>query len=131
MTKYTIESGTERFLSVARAVADESRTRALMALRRQELCVCQIVELLGLAPSTVSKHMSILKQAGLVRLRKDGRWVYYRLVYREGDADVDEALTWLSRSLARDPVIREDTRRLKEILKISPEELCREQAAMR
>jgi DNA-binding transcriptional ArsR family regulator len=131
MTKYAIESGTERFLSVARAVADESRTRALMALRRQELCVCQIVELLGLAPSTVSKHMSILKQAGLVRLRKDGRWVYYRLVYREGDADVDEALTWLSRSLARDPVIREDTRRLKEILKISPEELCREQAAMR
>jgi len=131
MAKYRSGSRTEQFLSVARAVADETRARALMALRGRELCVCQIVELLRLAPSTVSKHMSILKQAGLVRLRKEGRWVYYRLVDREGAPDVDEALSWLSRSLARDPIIKEDSGRLREILRVSPEELCRTQAPPR
>jgi DNA-binding transcriptional ArsR family regulator len=45
-----------------------------------ELCVCQVTEVLQLAPSTVSKHMSILRQAGLVEARKEGRWIYYRLV---------------------------------------------------
>jgi len=67
------------FMAIAKALADESRTRVLMFLRGGELCVCQIVEMLGLAPSTVSKHMAILHQARLVESRKDGRWTYYRL----------------------------------------------------
>ncbi|TFG44900.1 MAG: ArsR family transcriptional regulator, partial [Candidatus Brocadiia bacterium] len=54
------------FLSITKALADESRVRTLMALDGRELCVCQITELLGLAPSTVSKHMAILTQARLV-----------------------------------------------------------------
>lgn len=60
------------FMSVIKALADENRARILLALGGRELCVCQIVELLGLAPSTVSKHMSILKQARLVDGRKQG-----------------------------------------------------------
>ena len=71
-------------LAVLKALADETRVRALMALRRRELCVCQLVELLGLAPSTVSKHMSILKQARLVESRKEGRWMFYRLAQAGG-----------------------------------------------
>ena len=51
------------FMAVLKALADENRVRAVAALRGRELCVCQIVELLGLANSTVSKHMAILKQA--------------------------------------------------------------------
>ena len=53
----------------------------------RELCVCQIVELLGLAPSTVSKHLAILKQARLVDSRKEGRWMFYRLA--DEDAPVE------------------------------------------
>ena len=66
------------FMAIAKALADENRVRLLLALQKQELCVCQLIELMGLAPSTVSKHMSILKQARLVEARKQGRWVYYR-----------------------------------------------------
>ena len=44
-----------------------------------ELCACQITELFGLAPSTMSKHLSILYQAGLVDSRKEGRWIYFRV----------------------------------------------------
>ena len=59
------------FLNIIRAIGDENRLRAIMALRTGELCVCQIVELLQLAHSTVSKHMSILKQAGLVAFAQE------------------------------------------------------------
>ena len=65
-------------MAVIKALADENRVRVLLALGAGELCVCQIVELLGLAPSTVSKHLSILKQARLVESRKEGRWMFYR-----------------------------------------------------
>ena len=60
------------FMTVIKALAEENRVRVVLALRERELCVCQIVELLGLAPSTVSKHLSILYQAGLLESRKDG-----------------------------------------------------------
>ena len=45
----------------------------------EELCACKLVERLGLAQSTISHHMSVLRQAGLVSARKDGLWVYYTL----------------------------------------------------
>lgn len=57
------------FMAIAKALADENRVRLLLALQKQELCVCQLIELIGLAPSTVSKHMSILRQARLVEAR--------------------------------------------------------------
>jgi DNA-binding transcriptional ArsR family regulator len=112
------------FLLVAKALADNNRLRALLALRGRELCVCQIVELLALAPSTVSKHLAILEQARLVERRKDGRWVHYRRPAGRASEPVNDALRWLDRSLANDPAVREDTKRLREILKIPAEELC-------
>lgn len=115
-------------LAVAKALADENRLRALVALRGRELCVCQIVELLELAPSTVSKHMSILKKACLVEGRKDGRWMYYRLADDGVPPAARRAIEWACDSLKREPQIREDTGRLKHILKLDPEELCRRQA---
>ena len=65
--------------NITRALADENRIRILAALEVRELCVCQITELLRLAPSTVSKHLLLLRHAGLIDSRKDGRWIYYRL----------------------------------------------------
>jgi ArsR family transcriptional regulator len=61
-------------IDIAKALSDASRVRTLMFLRGGELCVCQIIEMLGLAPSTVSRHMNVLQRAGLVRARKQGRW---------------------------------------------------------
>jgi len=117
------------FMGVLRALADESRVRVLVALHKRELCVCQIVELLGLANSTVSKHMAILKQARLVDSRKEGRWIYYRLADEDVPPEAAEATELVIRSLAKDDAIRQDARSLKEILKIDPEELCRRQSA--
>ncbi len=113
------------FLYITKALADSNRLRALCALQEQELCVCQIIELLGLAPSTVSKHMSILRQARLVDSNKQGRWIYYRLGREDAPIEVKKALTWVLDSLAKSDVIQNDARRLKEILKIDPEVLCK------
>ena len=112
------------FMSVVKALGDENRVRALLALRESELCLCQIIEFLDLAPSTVSKHMSILKQARLVDTRKSGRWVLYRLAGNKSAPEVQEAIAWLCKSLSKDTLVRRDERRLKEILKIDVTVLC-------
>ena len=115
------------FMNITKALADENRVRTLMALRKGELCVCQITELFGLAPSTVSKHLSILFQAGLVESRKDGRWIYYRLPGRKAPVVVREALDWVEKALADSPHVLKDDQQLKNILKQDPAELCKRQ----
>jgi DNA-binding transcriptional ArsR family regulator len=112
------------FLNVTKALSDESRVRTLMSLRRGELCVCQITEMLGLAPSTVSKHMAILVQAGLVDFRKEGKWHYYRLPGEKASQPVKEALQWMQSVLIKSPVITADIKRLKEILKKDAKVSC-------
>jgi len=114
-------------MSVARALADSNRARSLLALRGRELCVCQIIALLGLSPSTVSKHLSILEQAGLVERRKEGRWAYYHLRDREVSPQVRGALRWVMTSLDGDAEIAADARHLKDVLRIDPEKLCSRQ----
>jgi ArsR family transcriptional regulator, arsenate/arsenite/antimonite-responsive transcriptional repressor len=113
-------------LAITNALADESRIRALIALTRGPLCVCQIAELLQLAPSTVSKHLSILRQGGLVTAQKKGRWIFYSLP-EEPEASARRAIEWLRDALKTDARIREDAVRLKIILKEDPEEICRRQ----
>ena len=114
-------------LAITNALSDEGRVRTLAACFEGELCVCQVTELLGLAPSTVSKHLSILKQAGLVESRKEGRWIYYRLPGEEISEVVQTALTWLRSCVGKDKRIIEDRKRLKQILCTDPEELCLKQ----
>jgi DNA-binding transcriptional ArsR family regulator len=118
------------FLAVTSALSDPNRVRVLMALRtRGELCVCQIVELLELAPSTVSKHLSLLYAAGLLDGRKQGRWMYYRLPDAGGPDDAKAALRWATAALKDDPAVRADADRLDRILRDTPEDLCKRQTA--
>lgn len=89
--------------------------------------MCQITELLQLAPSTVSKHMSILRQADLVESRKDGRWSYYRLSLKHAPAAVAAMVNTLTAELATDARWQRDREAVQEILALDPEELCRRQ----
>jgi len=118
----------QSFVTVASALGDPSRARVLMALRHGELCVCQITELLRLAPSTVSKHLATLKQAGLVESRKEGRWIHYRLSGKDAAAEVRDALRWVRARLIHDEAIQRDDMTLRSILACDREELCRRQS---
>jgi ArsR family transcriptional regulator, arsenate/arsenite/antimonite-responsive transcriptional repressor len=114
-------------VSIAKALSDENRVRIVGMLDGRELCVCQVIELLALAPSTVSKHLSILKQARLIDGRKDGRWMYYRLADDDAPRAAHDALRWTLQTLKGDKRIRDDATRLKQILAMDPEVLCSQQ----
>lgn len=114
----------EKTLTIAKALADGNRMRVIAVLmENDELCVCQITEMLQLAPATVSRHMSVLQNARLVRSRKEGRWVYYRLM----DTFPGLLRHWLMASLADSPEVAADRHNLLSILSCEPDDLCRHQ----
>ena len=117
-----IVSDLDLSVSIARALGHSARLRTVAALRTGELCVCQITEILTLAPSTVSAHLKELKQAGLVNERKEGKWVYFALV-----EDPVIAL-WIEASLSPlsdDPQIAADAHLVAELRRLPVEDLCR------
>jgi ArsR family transcriptional regulator len=125
--RYIAKYGTNSLGGIAavfRALGDESRARILMSLVEGELCVCRIIGLLDLAPSTVSKHLQILKTAGLIECRKDGRWIHYRLS-EDGRSAASEIIDLMKTALKEDPLIRNDKNRLKQLKREDPERLCR------
>jgi len=115
------------FMNITKALSDQNRVRVLLALKGRELCVCQIIELLGLAPSTVSKHMYILRNAKLVESRKEGLWMHYRLSDKPA-LGIRKAIEWVCTTLETDEKIKQDTALLKKILNMDPEEICRRQS---
>jgi DNA-binding transcriptional ArsR family regulator len=105
-----------QFMEIASALGDESRVRLLMALGNREICVQHLVELLGLAPSTVSKHLSLLRHAGLVEQRKQGRWIFYRRADANAPAAVRNTYSYLQHCVGLKPEIKADYARLAEII---------------
>lgn len=69
----------EELVNVFKAFSDETRLRILKLLEHGELCVCDLVAALEMVQPKVSFHLAILKEAGLVRDRKDGKWTHYKL----------------------------------------------------
>lgn len=98
----------KKTIRIAKALTDPNRLRALAALRQGELCVCQLIELLGLVPSTVSKHMSILRDAELVEGEKRGKWMYYSLPPKKSNPAVSAILKWVIDQIENDSVVMRD-----------------------
>ncbi len=72
-------SRTERAIELFHALSDETRLEIIELLRKGERCVCELTDTLDAAQSRLSFHLRVLKDAGIVRDRKDGRWVHYEL----------------------------------------------------
>jgi len=66
-------------LPIFKALSDETRLRILALLRDGEVCVCDMAETLGMTQPNISFHLSMLKEAGLIKDRKHGRWIHYSL----------------------------------------------------
>lgn len=112
-------------LEILKALADRNRLRIVTALRRyDELCACQITELLQVTGATASRHLSILQKAGILDSRKEGRWIYYRLATLEG---ADALFSWVEKSCSAEELFIEDRQALEKIVGIGREELCRMQ----
>lgn len=109
---------------IAGALSDENRLKALAALASGELCLCQLVTHLQLAPSTVSKHMDLLFKAGLVSRRKQGRWHYFQLASGSESPAVHQALNWCLPHLENHNQHLPTRQKLKQLRKMPLEQAC-------
>ncbi len=116
------KSGTtmEKTLKMTKALADKNRLRVVMFLiAQEELCVCQITEMLELATATVSRHMSLLQSVHLVKSRKEGRWMYYSL----SNTFPPLLMHWIKDELLLSEENIKDIEKLQKILLCNPEDL--------
>jgi ArsR family transcriptional regulator len=93
---------------VLKAAGDRNRLRILKMLGGRKMCVCELTAVLGITQPSVSRHLRMLKDAGLVQVERDGQWINYRLNNETGDGFVRDMLTLVDRWLGDDPQILED-----------------------
>jgi len=105
-----------------KAIADESRLRILGMLKGKTLCVCEIAEVLGLAQSTVSRHLKILEESGLVHREKDGLWVAYSLPSTPSGSLQEKVLDLVREVLDEDPLVSRDRLNAEQV---DREVICR------
>jgi ArsR family transcriptional regulator, arsenate/arsenite/antimonite-responsive transcriptional repressor len=111
------------FIKVMKALSDANRVKILKLLEQRSLCVCEIQAVLGLAQPTVSKHLKVLEEAGLVTFFKEGLWVHYRLTDGRDSPYAATMLGNLRHWLSEDPQILELVQ--KSLPFVRREEVCR------
>ena len=116
--------GLRDYESVLKATADPTRARILKILEGGEMCVCQVIAVLSLGQSTVSKHLFLLRSAGLIKDRRDRKWVYYSLDRGTDSPYAGRMLRNLREWLSDDPVIAKDRERAVLARTIGPIAIC-------
>lgn len=106
---------------VFKALSDKNRIRIIKMLQQKPMCVCELADALGLAMSTVSKHLTILRDAELIDDLKDGKWVDYSLSKSSKSSCAKELLRCMSRWLNEDGTVKAD---IKKAGKISRKDIC-------
>ncbi len=100
-----------------KALSDTTRVRIVALLDgREELCVCELVEALGVPQYSVSRHLSVLKAAGIVADWRQGKWMHYALDARLSKEERDIVSAVCARA-RQNPVTRQDRRRLERCLR--------------
>jgi ArsR family transcriptional regulator, arsenate/arsenite/antimonite-responsive transcriptional repressor len=102
-------------IKIFKALSDTNRLRILKMLEIRPLCVCEIREVLQLATSTVSKHLSILRDADLIVDDKQGKWVNYSLNSNANQNYVNQLIPSIGEWLKTDEVIRGDADKVKTV----------------
>jgi len=116
----------KRELTVFKALSEETRLRILVLLSERELCVCQLESALGLSQVKVSRHLSVLRNAGLVNDRREGLWVFYSLA-KPGN-ELERAIHRILRSyFKKDGSFKDDLANMRKCINVPLEELssCR------
>lgn len=100
---------------VFKSLSDVNRIRILKMLEIRPLCVCEITEVLALATSTVSKHLSILRDAGFIMDEKVGKWVYYRLNPSRTDSYAGQLMPLLARWQPNNEIVQKDVEKVNSV----------------
>lgn len=100
---------------IFKALSDPNRLRILKMLQTKHLCVCEITSVLNLATSTVSKHLSILRDSGFIIEKKEGKWVNFQINPTPSDQRVTAILSSLDFWIADDEIIISDKEKVKTV----------------
>jgi len=111
----------EEKTKIFKSLSDPNRLRILKMLQTKSLCVCEITDILKLATSTVSKHLSILKAVGFIIEEKDGKWVNYSINPRPSDPRISSILSTLDFWVSDESAIIADKIKVQKVNRI---ELC-------
>jgi ArsR family transcriptional regulator len=106
------ELGVRPLTRLFRALGDETRLRMVALLSHGELCVCHLEKALALSQPNVSRHLGLLKSAGVVDSRREGTWVYYRLVDQAHET-VATMLATLTKAFGAEKTVRADHAKLR------------------
>ena len=112
----------KEFIKVMKALSDPNRVKIIKMLQHKLMCVCELREALQISQSSVSKHLKILEEAGLVDYKKDGLWVNYYLTDGQKSPFASNLLGNLRHWLDNEPEITELIKRLPHIRR---EEVCK------
>lgn len=105
----------DKAMRIFKALSDKNRVRILKLLESRPLCVCEITDILGIAQSSTSEHLKVLREAGLIRDEKDSYWVNYHLAERSENKFIREQLRILAGLFNDDIVIKEDRRKAQKV----------------
>ena len=108
-------------IKIFKALSDKNRLRILLMLTKKKLCVCEIQDILGITVSTVSKHLSILRDIGFIVDEKEGKWVNYSLNKASKDIILNQVMLVLPFYLNDDELIQSD---LEKVNIVCRKDLC-------
>lgn len=107
----------------AKALSDPTRVRIIAALRGGDVCVCELSDALEISQSTLSNHLQLIRQAGLVTTRRDGKWVYYGIEASQAAA-ISALWEHHHSALGADKRLQRDAQRLAQRLEIRDNGRC-------
>ncbi len=103
-----------QLVKIFKALSDPNRLRIMKMLEVRSLCVCEITEILGLSASTVSKHLSILRDVDLILDHKEGKWVNYSLNSSVSDPLARQFLEILKTGVS-DTLFQQDAEKVRSV----------------
>jgi len=113
----------KKITNIFKALSDDTRLRVVKLLQERELCVCELMQVLDMSQPRISRHMSVLKNAGLLEDRREGKWVHYSLRNGVENKEINVILQTLSRLAADHPLVQVDRRKLKRAIRLG-EAVC-------
>ena len=108
-------------VKVFKALGDKNRLRILKMLQHKKMCVCELSAALGITRPSVSRHLGLMKDAGLVQDERNGQWIDYSLCNATVNEYASVIQSHLNKWINDDPKIKDD---IKKIKKLNREVLC-------
>jgi ArsR family transcriptional regulator, arsenate/arsenite/antimonite-responsive transcriptional repressor len=108
----------KKISNIFKALSDHTRLRVIKLLEERELCVCELIQVLDMSQPRISRHMSMLKNAGLVEDRREGKWVYYSLRKENQGKEIKILLDAMVLMANNDAVVKADKKNLKKAIRL-------------